>query len=149
VLVSEGFDAELLAALRDAASDEGAMLEVIAPAVGGVTGSDGAKVAGDERIDGGPSVLYDAVVVLASDDGVGALAEHPAARDFVTDAHAHNKFIGHSAAASALFEATGLTALMDDGYVELGAGGAAPGFVERCRALRYWARGAFELLPAS
>ena len=52
-----------------------------------------------QKIDGGPSVLYDAVVVLASADGAALLASDAAAKDFVTDAHAHCKFIGHAASA--------------------------------------------------
>ena len=69
----------------------------------------------------------------------GALAAQPAARDFVTDAYAHAKFIGHMGAAAPLFEAAGLSRLMDDGFVSLDQTAAAE-FISRCAQLRFWPR---------
>ncbi len=63
-LVTDGTDADILAALRAAIEAEGAVLELIAPKIGGVTLSDGSQVPADQNVDGGPSVLYDAVAVL-------------------------------------------------------------------------------------
>ena len=40
-------------------------------------------------------MLYDAVVLLPSEDGAKVLTKEPAARDFVADAFAHMKFIGY------------------------------------------------------
>ena len=45
---------------------EKALVELIAPKVGGVTASDGSWIEAQHMIDGGPSVLFDAVAVLAS-----------------------------------------------------------------------------------
>ena len=53
-------------------------------------------------------MLYDAVAVLASEEGAAAAGREPAARDFVTDAFAHCKFIGYTSEAIPLFEACGL-----------------------------------------
>jgi hypothetical protein len=65
----------------------------------------------------------------------------PAVRDFLTDAYAHCKFIGHAGAAAPLLAATGVAELMDDGFIELGNGrGDAAAFLGRCGALRYWQR---------
>ncbi|HVX23434.1 MAG TPA: catalase [Acidimicrobiales bacterium] len=141
VVVTDGFDAGLLDELGVAALEEGTLLEIVAPRVGGVTAADGRAVAADQKIDGAPSVLYDAVALLLSDRGAADLADLPAGRDFVTDAYAHCKFIAHSAEAAALFEATGLAPKVDDGFVALGAGGAsAAQFIARCRSLRRWER---------
>ena len=52
-------------------------------------------------------MLYDAVAILASAEGAAALAADPAAKDFVTDAHAHGKFIAYDPAAVPLLEAAG------------------------------------------
>ena len=69
------------------------------------------------------------------------LARDPAARDFVTDAYAHCKFVGYVADALPLLDATGVRELMDDGFIELGKNGQdGDGFVERCRQLRFWDR---------
>ena len=122
VLVTNGADAETLAALRAAASAEQATVEIIAPAVSGVDASDGSHVPAAQQIDGAPSVLYDAVAILTSPGGGRALAARPAARDFVTDAVAHCKFIGYTSGAAVLFEAAGLPAEaadLDGGFVSL------------------------------
>jgi catalase len=142
VLVTNGADAETLAGLRAAAAAEGATVEIIAPAVGGVDISDGTRVPADQQIDGAPSVLYDAVAVIAEPGGARALAARPAARDFVTDAVAHCKFIGYTSGAAVLFEAAGLPAdpsAEDEGFVSLADYPAAE-FIARCRRLRFWHR---------
>jgi len=142
VLVTNGADAEALAALRAAAAAERATVEIIAPAVGGVDVSDGTTVPADQQVDGAPSVLYDAVAVLAAPGSARSLAARPAARDFVTDAVAHCKFIGYTSGASPLFEAAGLPADpadVDEGFVRLDDHPPAE-FVARCRQLRHWHR---------
>jgi catalase len=142
VLVTNGADPETLAALRAAAESEGAVLEVIAPAVGGVDIGDGTRVRADQQIDGAPSVLYDAVAILAAPGAARALAAKPAARDFVTDAVAHCKFIGYTSGAAVLFEAAGLPidpAGADEGFMSLSEHPAAE-FIARCRQLRHWRR---------
>ena len=138
-LVTDGTDAAVLAALTAALEAEGAVLELIAPKIGGATLSDGQLVPADQNVDGGPSVLYDAVAVLASADGAALLANDAAAKDFVTDAHAHCKFVGHVPSAAALLQAAGVSELMDDGYIDLGAAGA-DAFVAACRQVRCWDR---------
>jgi len=148
VLLTNGADAEALAALRAAAAAEGATVEIIAPAVGGVDVSDGTRVLADQQLDGAPSVLYDAVAILAPSGGARALAARPAARDFVTDAVAHCKFIGYTSGAAVLFEAAGLPtdpSSADDGFISLSEHPPAE-FIARCRQLRYWHR---EFAPAS
>ena len=76
--------------------------------MGGVTTADGDLIAADQKFGGGPSVLYDAVVLLPGEDSVAALAADAAVRDFVADAYAHCKFVGHVAAAEPLLEAAGV-----------------------------------------
>jgi catalase len=142
VLVTNGADAETLAALRAAAEAEGVTVEIVAPAVGGVDASDGTRVRADQQVDGAPSVLYDAVAILASPGGARSLAARPPARDFVTDAVAHCKFIGYTSGAAVLFEAAGLPmdpADEDEGFISLSEQPAAV-FIARCRQLRFWHR---------
>ena len=88
---------------------EGATVELVAPKVGGVTTSDGELVPAKQKIDGGPSVLYDAVAVLVADPAVDAMANNAAAKDFVSDAYAHCKFIGYVTTAVPLLEAAGVS----------------------------------------
>ncbi|MCC3311789.1 catalase [Nocardia africana] len=139
VLVTEGVDAKALAEVREAVQAEKAILEIVAPKVGGVTTDDGGTIEADQKIDGGPSVLYDAVVILATEAGAAELATLPPARDFVSDAYAHGKFIAHCNA-GALFAAAGLTGDLDGGVLDLAAGASVAEFLGRCREVRYWAR---------
>jgi catalase len=139
VLASDGFDGSVLQALLDAARAEEALLEVVAPRVGGVTTADGDLIAANQKIGGGPSVLYDAVVLLPGEDSVVTLASDAAVRDFIADAHAHCKFVGHVAAAEPLLVAAGVRDLMDGGYVAVDEEGA-DAFLEQCRTVRFWDR---------
>lgn len=59
VLVTDGADREIFEALKAEVEAEGATVEVVAPAVGGVTATDGALIEAQQKIGGGPSVLYD------------------------------------------------------------------------------------------
>ncbi|HET6526869.1 catalase [Sphingopyxis sp.] len=140
ILLSDGADSRLFKALTKAVDSEGALFEVVAPKIGGVTLSDGTTVAARHKIDGGPSVLFDAVAILVSEEGAALLAGDAAAKDFATDAFAHCKFIGHSPEAQGLFAAAGLADSLDEACIALAKPGDAAGFVERCRALRHWPR---------
>jgi catalase len=139
IVLTDGSSAALFNALTGALDVEGAVWEVVAPKIGGVTLDDGTAVAAKQKIDGGPSVLYDAVAVLPSAEGAALLAKDAAAKDFCADAFAHCKFIGFSAGAAALFDAARIPA-MDAGFVQLTKPKDARALVETCRALRFWER---------
>jgi catalase len=142
VLVTDGVDIGILKSLKAAVKEEGALLEVVAPQVGGVEASDGSWVEAKQKIDGGPSVLYDAVALVPSKDGAALLAQEASARDFVADAFAHMKFVGYVESALPLFEKAGVPKSLDGGFVALkGINGCAE-FIASCRRLRFWARGA-------
>lgn len=140
VLVSDGADASLLKKLQAALAEEGATLEVIAPKVGGVEAADGSLIPAKHMIDGGPSVLFDAVALLVSQDGAEKLAGEAAARDFVADAFAHLKFIGLVAAAKPLLDKAGVPVDADEGLIALDSSASVDAFVKACRKLRLWAR---------
>ena len=55
-----------------------ALLEIVAPKVGGVEAEDGNRIEAQQRIDGAPSVLYDAVALLLSEAGANELSTNPA-----------------------------------------------------------------------
>lgn len=140
ILVSDGVSADQLGWLRKAVNDEGAEVVVVAPTVGGVHDSNGERVAADEKVNGGPSVLYDAVAVLLSASGAKTLAQEATARDFVSDAFAHCKFIAYAPDAMPLFRAVGLVEAMDAGCIALEDESSADDFIQQCRALRFWVR---------
>ena len=141
ILLTDGAPAALVKALVKAVEALPAVYEFVTPKVGGVTLDDGTPAEGKQKIDGGPSVLYDAVVLAVSEQGAALLARDAAARDFVADAYAHCKFIGYTDAAAPLLRKAGIgEGDMDIAMVALaGADDAAP-FLEKAGQLRYWDR---------
>jgi catalase len=93
ILIAEGSDGAVIQKIRKAATDAGATVKIIAPKVGGAKLADGARLAADGQLAGTPSVLFDAVAVILSDEGAKALSMESAAIDFVRDAFAHLKAI--------------------------------------------------------
>lgn len=139
VLVADGSDAAIVAALETAAQAEGATCDIVAPRVGCAKAADGSTIPARHMLDGAPSVLFDAVALVLSAEGARTLAALPAAGDFVRDAFVHCKFIGHSAGAEPLLRAAGLSIGQDDGVIALDPGGAGD-FIAACRKLRLWTR---------
>ena len=140
VLVSPGADAALLKQLQSAIETEGAVMEVIAPKVGGVEAADGSWIEAKHMIDGGPSVLFDAVALILSHEGAERLTGEAAARDFVADAFAHCKFIAFTLGAVPLLQKAGVDPAADEGLISLDDPKAVAEFVEACRKLRLWSR---------
>ena len=138
VVITDGFDAGLLQSLRDLTEAEGGQIALVGPRISGIMGDDGESVDADETIDGGPSVLFDAVVLLPSEQGVVSLVKRPPARDFVADAFAHFKYIGVGAHAQAMLDNAGVEA--DDGCLEVKNKTTASKFLKTCKNLRYFER---------
>ncbi|MGV3650621.1 MAG: catalase HPII, partial [Devosia sp.] len=136
----DGADAELVKALEAAALSIPAVVEIIAPTVGGVTLSDGSRLVAQHKIDGGPSVLFDAVALVLSEEGADKLLRVPPARDFAADAYAHYKFIGFTEAALPLMQKAGLPPGPDAAMVPLKRPADAARFIKACAALRFWDR---------
>jgi catalase len=141
LLLTDGADRQAFDALKAAIEAEGATLEVIAPAVAGVTANDGSFIKANEKVGGGPSVLYDAVALLPSKEGVELLLKNAAAKDFVSDAFAHLKVIAYVETALPLLEKAGIErAEMDEGFILLDSDNGASDFILACRKLRVWSR---------
>jgi catalase len=140
IVLTDGSEAALFTALTGAIEAEGAVWEVIAPKIGGVTLDDGTAVAAKHKIDGGPSVLFDSVAVLPSAEGAAILAGDAASKDFVSDAYGHCKFIGVGAHSQPLFDAARIPPELDEGFIPLAKAKDAKAFVAACRVLRYWPR---------
>jgi len=107
-LIAPGSDARSIAGLRKAVTAAGATLKVIAPKISGVRLSDGKSLDVDGQLAGTPSVLFDAIAVLLSDEAAQSLSEDPAALEFVRDAFRHLKAIGADTGGRALLESAGI-----------------------------------------
>jgi len=140
IFAMDGCDSAILRALMTQADEQGVQVELIAPEVGGFACSEGNMHEADQKIDGGPSVLYDFVAVLAADPVLGKMCRHAPARDFVSDAFAHCKFIGYTQSAVSLFEAAGVSELSDNGMHCLKSEADVSAYFASCQALRFWDR---------
>ena len=103
--ITDGFAAPPLAQVQAALNKEKPAVALIAPKIGGATGNDGSLLEADFALSGGPSVLFDSVFLLVSAEGVKPLVSEAAAINWVRDAFAHLKAIGHVSAAQPLLDA--------------------------------------------
>ncbi len=117
ILVTDGADAAIINAVRNAIEASGATVKIIAPKIGGVKLRGGSKLNADGQLAGTPSVLFDAVALVLSDAGCAALINDAAAVDFVRDAFGHLKCIGFSPEAQPLLDKA--CVLPDAGIVPL------------------------------
>jgi catalase len=104
ILIADGSDGAVIKKIKKAATDAGASVKIVAPKVGGAKLADGSMLAADGQLAGTPSVLFDAVAVILSDDGAKALSMEGAAIDFVRDAFGHLKAIAADKGGQALLK---------------------------------------------
>ena len=140
VRVADGVDVQLLGGISSAVTKEKGLVELIAPKVGGVTVSDGSHIDAHHMIDGGPSVLFDAVALLTSPAAIEDVLKEATARDFVADAFQHCKFIGYDVSALPLLEKAGIAQDLDEGVIALPGEDGLAAFVEELGKLRVWGR---------
>ena len=139
ILITDGVDVQKLNQLIDAIKEEKASVKLIAPQVGGVKGNDGKLITADEKIGGGPSVLYDAVALLPSKEGAPLIVSDAAVRDFVTDALAHRKFIAYGEFAKELLEKANPNSTNRSQLISLDQSDSSKIFITKCGSLRSWA----------
>jgi catalase len=141
ILVTDGAPVALVEALTEAVKALPAVYEIVTPKTAGAILDDGTIAEGKQKIDGGPSVLYDAVVLALSAEGAAMLSKDKTAKDFVNDAFAHCKFIGYTAAAEPLIAKAGIASdEYDEGMVRLDNADDVPAFLAMCGQLRLWDR---------
>ena len=134
ILVADGSDRVLVEALQKEVEAQGAGTKLIAPRIGAVKWADGKTSPADAKLDGAPSVFFDAVAIVLSKDGANKLANEAAAVDFVRDAFSHLKAIAHNAEAQVLLDVANVK--VDAGVVD--AANVA-NFVSAAKT-RQWAR---------
>lgn len=104
ILITDGSDGVIIKKIKKAATDAGAAVKIVAPKLGGAKLADGSILAADGQLAGTPSVLFDAVAVILSDEGAKALSMESAAIDFVRDAFGHLKAIAFDKGGQALLK---------------------------------------------
>jgi catalase len=137
-LVTEGADADVLGALKVAVEGAGAVFQIVAPRVNGLKDSSGKAIAVKHSLGGAPSVVFDAVAVVCSEEGGAALAADHRAVGWVSDAFNHCKAIGYSDGAVKLLTRAGVAE--DPGVGKLTGASDATVFVEAAKLGRCWDR---------
>jgi catalase len=132
ILIADGSDAKLLDSVVAAVEAEGGRPVRVAPKVGGAKLSNGKIRKADGQLAGSPSVLFDSVAILLSEEGCAALLGEGAAVQFVMDAFGHLKGIGATAEAQPLLDKAGV--VPDAGVTDLG-----DGFIAAAKT-RHWDR---------
>jgi len=104
ILIADGSDGAAIKRISKAATVAGATVKIVAPKVGGAKLADGSVLAVDKQLAGTPSVVFDAIAVILSDEGARALMTEGAAIEFVRDAFGHLKAIAADDGAQALLK---------------------------------------------
>ncbi|HZM02456.1 MAG TPA: catalase [Candidatus Saccharimonadales bacterium] len=138
VLLTDGFDEELLNALRASAKSEKAAVVLIAPKLGGAKNSAGKLTPGDFAISAAPSVFFDALVILASEAAAKELSRQATPVDWVRDGFGHFKVIGHTAGAQPLLDRAGVEP--DEGIIAVSDKKSIGAFIKTAKNGRIWAR---------
>jgi catalase len=105
ILVADGSDGDAIAAMRKAVEREGARVKIVAATIGGVKLANGKSLAADGQLAGTPSLVFDAVAVILSDEAGKQMAKEAAAVEFVRDAFGHLKAISADAGAQTVLKA--------------------------------------------
>jgi catalase len=140
VLVCDGADASQLTALRVAVEKEHAELAIVALKIGGVTPKGGKALSADMALSGAPSVLFDAVVLLVSEQAIQSLLKNASAIDWVRDAFGHLKAIGYAGPARLLFDKAGISGDLDEGVIAIESAAGIKKFVSTAKHQRVWDR---------
>jgi len=132
-LVTDSSDAKAVASLQKAVAKEGALLKLIAPKIGPMKNG----LMPDMTIDGGPSCLFDAVVLLPGQTEMPVLLKGASAINWLRDAFAHLKAIGFNNAAQAMFGKGGVDHTAP-GVIAVSKGVDA--FIAAAKEHKIWAR---------
>jgi catalase len=137
ILLADGFDTKLKDALVAAVKKEGATPAIIAPKVGGVMDSSGKKIMAEMALSGSPSIMFDAVAVLAGPAGDKSLSAEPDAISYLMDADRHLKAIA-VAGISNLAKKTHVDGVV--GVTDLRANSDISKFIDFARNGKVWDR---------
>ncbi|MGZ8984578.1 MAG: catalase [Methylotenera sp.] len=93
ILIADGSDVTVINSIKKAVIKAGANVKIVGPKIGGAKLSDGSILHVDGQLAGTPSVIFDAIAIILSNEGAKSLSMEAAAIDFVRDAYGHLKAI--------------------------------------------------------
>ncbi|HQS95788.1 MAG: catalase HPII [Novosphingobium sp. 17-62-19] len=114
ILFAEGSDKETIDKLKSGVEAAGGSVFLVAPKVGGIAVKGGTLKA-DGKLEGSPSVLFDAVAAVLMPDAAAKLATQGAAVQWFMDAYGHCKTIAHCKGTQVILDKAGVE--KDEGVV--------------------------------
>ena len=142
VLATEGASATIINSFLTLAKPEGLVVEFVTKAVEGVTCSDGTFQKGNENYESGPSWIFDTVALVISAQESKEISGNALAKDFVSAAFMHNKFIAYTEEAIPLLKAAGVDPNADEGLMKVtGVKDCTEFMMIGRKKQRYWERG--------
>jgi catalase len=137
VLLGAGFDPALKVSVVAAVKKENATAAIVASRIQGEVDAKGKLHAPDMALRASPSVLFDAVVVLAGANGDQEFSADPNAVGFLMDAHRHCKAIGWDGIPK-LSGKAGIE--KGPGLLDIGSQSAVQDFIKAAKVGRFWER---------
>ena len=114
ILFAEGSDKAMIDELKAGVEKAGGSVFLVAPKVGSIKVKGGTLKA-DGKLDGAPSVLFDAVASVLMPDAAEELARQGAAVQWFMDAYGHCKTIAHCPGTKVILDKAGVE--KDDGVI--------------------------------
>ncbi|HEY0702125.1 MAG TPA: catalase [Candidatus Acidoferrales bacterium] len=137
LLLAAGFDDRLRRDLVTQIETAGAKAAVITAKIQGEMDATGKLHPSQMALRASPSVLFDAVAILAGPDGDKKLAADPNAQAFLTDARRHCKAVAFSGI-PALTKKVAVTP--ENGILDLSAKSSVKDFIAAAKLGRFWER---------
>jgi catalase len=120
ILVADGCDAEMVTALADRLTDEGAVPRFVSTTLGSVQPRTGDEIEVDVSLEAAPAVLYDALIVPDGTEAIEALRADGRTLEFIKDQYRHCKPILVLGAGDQLLKACGIDRTLPNGQPDPG-----------------------------
>ncbi|MEO7251226.1 MAG: catalase, partial [Arenimonas sp.] len=120
LLLADGADADVLAAVQLRLLAEGAVPRLVGPRIGALRTAGGGSIDAEASMENEPSFLYDALVLIDGKACVAALAADARTADYIKEPYRHCKAILAVGAAGSLLEKAGVPPTLPDGSDDAG-----------------------------
>jgi catalase len=154
ILAANGVEETSLINMKKALETQGAMVKIIAPALGIIKSTSGKSIVVDETFQIAASVIFDAVFIPAGAKSASALIEEPDAMHFINEAYKHCKAICADGEGADVIEATYIgqnpNEDIEEGVItgENNPGKLSKDFIKAIAKHRFWEREIARKVPA-
>lgn len=154
ILCSDGVDGNSIESMKNALSEKGAMVKIVAPHLGTIRTSAGDELKVDDSFSTTGSVLFDALFVPSGEESVNTLKTTSKAVNFLNETYKHCKAIAMEGNARELVDLTNFSAIMEetpeaDGIFisEQSSSELSDNFIQAIAKHRFWERQGTDKIP--